>query len=143
MKVTITIKEVFWAVENCFEQIQSIDFKYHIRKSISDKLAELTETNTDKTEDEINALLKAELIEVEIDNATFLIIMNAVNSQPQGIALDINPPLYDKLKAQIIPLAMSGNVDAIELLTQMQQILVKNAEMLENKIKSGKERILA
>lgn len=143
MIVTITIREIFWAVENCWEAIQSIDFKYHIRKSIKDKQTELIESNPNKTEDEIALLLESELIEVEIDNITFIQIMNAVNSQPQGIALAINPPLYDTLKEQIIPIAQGGDSDAIELIGQMTQILIANATLLENKINSGKERILA
>jgi N-acetylglucosamine kinase-like BadF-type ATPase len=69
--------------------------------------------------------------------------MRAVNSQPQGIAKEINPIMYDSLKTQILEKAQKGDTEAIEILKEMQDILVENATMLENKIINGKSQILA
>lgn len=143
MIVQITIKETFWAIENCWENIQSIDFKYNIRKSVKQKIADIIEANEGISDADLETQLQASVIDIEIDNTTFVQVMKAVNSQAQGIALTINPPLYDKLKTQILALAISGDVDAIALINEMTEILVQNATMLNNKIASGKERILS
>lgn len=143
MIVQITIKETFWAIENCWENIQSIDFKYNIRKSVKQKIADIIEANEGISDADLETQLQASVIDIEIDNTTFVQVMKAVNSQAQGIALTINPPLYDKLKTQILTLAISGDVDAIALINEMTEILVQNATMLNNKIASGKERILS
>ena len=143
MIVQITIKETFWAIENCWENIQSIDFKYNIRKSVKQKIADIIEANEGISDADLETQLQASVIDIEIDNTTFVQVMKAVNSQAQGIALTINPPLYDKLKTQILALAISGDVNAIALINEMTEILVQNATMLNNKIASGKERILS
>ena len=143
MIVQITIKETFWAIENCWENIQSIDFKYNIRKSVKQKIADIIEANEGISDTDLETQLQASVIDIEIDNTTFVQVMKALNSQAQGIALTINPPLYDKLKTQILALAISGDVNAIALINEMTEILVQNATMLNNKIASGKERILS
>lgn len=87
--------------------------------------------------------------------------MIAVNNQPQGIAKEINPTMHLKLKEQIlteaqpIMIALSKLTDEAEIeaykkeneeiLTiaeRVQTILTDNLQMLENKILSGKQRIL-
>lgn len=142
MKLNITNREIFFAVENCWE---SLPFKFQVQ------LFNLVKENdADEFEQE-----------VDIDADTFIKVMLAVNSQPQGISKDINPVMHLKLKKQILTIAqpvlvgLSQLTDEVEIeqykkthseiLTiaeQVQKILEDNLQMLENKITSGKQRIL-
>lgn len=124
MEITINNQSIFFAVENCWNQLH-----YKLK----------TQLNKIVTENSDNEFMQ----KVEIDKESFLLIMRAVNSQPQGIAKEINPIMYDSLKTQILEKAQKGDTEAIEILTAMQDILVENATMLENKIKNGKSQILA
>lgn len=124
MEITINNRSIFFAVENCWDKL-SYKLKY--------QLNELVTTNS--ADDFVQT--------VNIDKESFLLIMRAVNSQPQGIAKEINPIMYDSLKIQVLEKAQKGDTEAIEILTAMQDILVENATMLENKIKNGKSQILA
>lgn len=142
MKLNITNREIFFAVENCWE---SLPFKFQVQ------LFNLVKENdADEFEQE-----------VDIDANTFIKVMLAVNSQPQGISKDINPVMHLKLKNQILTIAqpilvgLSQLTDEVEIeqykethseiLTiaeQVQKILEDNLQMLENKITNGKQRIL-
>ena len=142
MKLNITNREIFFAVENCWE---SLPFKFQVQ------LFNLVKENdADEFEQE-----------VDIDANTFIKVMLAVNSQPQGISKDINPVMHLKLKNQILTIAqpilvgLSQLTDEVEIeqykethseiLTiaeQVQKILGDNLQMLENKITNGKQRIL-
>lgn len=142
MKLNITNREIFFAVENCWE---SLPFKFQVQ------LFNLVKENdADEFEQE-----------VDIDANTFIKVMLAVNSQPQGISKDINPVMHLKLKNQILTIAqpilvgLSQLTDEVEIeqykkthseiLTiaeQVQKILRDNLQMLENKITNGKQRIL-
>jgi len=124
MEITINNRSIFFAVENCWDKL-SYKLKY--------QLNELVTTNS--VDDFVQT--------VNIDKESFLLIMWAVNSQPQGIAKEINPIMYDSLKTQILEKAQKGDTEAIEILKKMQDILVENATMLENKIINGKSQILA
>jgi hypothetical protein len=142
MKLNITNREIFFAVENCWE---SLPFKFQVQ------LYNLVKAND--TEDFAQ--------EVDIDADTFVKVMLAVNSQSQGISKDINPTMHLKLKTQILTAAQpvmtalsqltdEAEIEAYkeehkEILTiaeRVQSILTDNLQMLENKILSGKERIL-
>jgi len=142
MKLNITNREIFFAVENCWE---SLPFKFQVQ------LFNLVKENdADEFEQE-----------VDIDANTFIKVMLAVNSQSQGISKDINPAMHLKLKNQILTIAqpilvgLSQLTDEVEIeqykethseiLTiaeQVQKILGDNLQMLENKITNGKQRIL-
>lgn len=142
MKLNITNREIFFAVENCWE---SLPFKFQVQ------LFNLVKENdADEFEQE-----------VDIDANTFIKVMLAVNSQAQGISKDINPAMHLKLKNQILTIAqpilvgLSQLTDEVEIeqykkthseiLTiaeQVQKILGDNLQMLENKITNGKQRIL-
>lgn len=124
MKINITNREIFFAIENCFSSLKN---------SFSSQLYNLV--SADSKEETIQA--------IEIDKETFIIIMRAVNSQPQGVALNINPAMYDSLKVQLIALAQGGDMEAVEVLTQMGSILDENASVLEAKILNGKTQILS
>jgi len=124
MKINITNREIFFAIENCFSSLKN---------SFSSQLYNLV--SADSKEETIQ--------EIDIDKDTFLIIMRAVNAQPQGVALSINPAMYDSLKVQLVTLAEGGDVEAVEVLTQMGSILDENASVLEAKILNGKTNILS
>jgi hypothetical protein len=142
MKLNITNREIFFAVENCWE---SLPFKFQVQ------LFNLVKENESEDFEQT----------VDIDADTFVKIMSAVNSQSQGISKDINPVMHLKLKNQILTIAqpiMKGlsqlsdeaKIEAYkeehkEILTiaeRVQSILTDNLQMLENKILSGKQRIL-
>lgn len=142
MKLNITNREIFFAVENCWE---SLPFKFQVQ------LFNLVKENdADEFEQK-----------VDIDANTFIKVMLAVNSQAQGISKDINPAMHLKLKNQILKeiqpimiglsqLSDEAEIEAYkeehkEILTiaeRVQSILTDNLQMLENKILSGKQRIL-
>ncbi len=142
MKLNITNREIFFAVENCWE---SLPFKFQVQ------LFNLVKENdADEFEQK-----------VDIDANTFIKVMLAVNSQPQGISKDINPVMHLKLKNQILTIAQpilvglsqlsdEAEIEAYkeehkEILTiaeRVQSILTDNLQILENKILSGKQRIL-
>ena len=142
MKLNITNREIFFAVENCWE---SLPFKFQVQ------LFNLVKENdADEFEQE-----------VDIDANTFIKVMLAVNSQAQGISKDINPAMHLKLKNQILTevqpimiglsqLSDEAEIEAYkeehkEILTiaeRVQSILTDNLQLLENKILSGKQRIL-
>ena len=142
MKLNITNREIFFAVENCWE---SLPFKFQVQ------LFNLVKENdADEFEQK-----------VDIDANTFIKVMLAVNSQAQGISKDINPAMHLKLKNQILTeiqpimiglsqLSDEAEIEAYkeehkEILTiaeRVQSILTDNLQLLENKILSGKQRIL-
>ena len=124
MEIQISNRHIFFAVENCWVNLD-YRFKAHINELVSDNDSE------------------SHVQTVRIDKKSFLQIMNAVNSQPQGIALAINPEMYDALKVQVLQQAGQGNAEAIEIAQEMAAILVANADMLEKKILNGKTQILA
>ncbi len=124
MKINITNREIFFAIENCFSSLKN-SFTSQLYKLVSEDDYELT------------------VQQIDIDKETFIAIMWAVNSQPQGVALDINPAMYDSLKVQLITLAQGGDAEAVEVLTEMKAILEENANMLQNKILNGKTQILS
>lgn len=124
MEITLDNRSIFFAVENCWNQL-NYKLKYQLNALAS-------ANSEDSFEHTLN-----------IDKESFLLIMRNVNNQPQGIAKEINPTMFDKLKTQIVSKAQSGDTEAIELLTAMQGILVENSTMLENKVINGKTQILA
>lgn len=124
MEIKIKNKHVYWATESCWNALD-----YRLKAQINTLV-------TENSEDEFEQTLS-------INKETFVQVMNAVNSQPQGIALAINPELYDSLKAQLVTAAQQGDVEALEIAQAMEDILLTNAGYLEAKILSGKTQILA
>jgi hypothetical protein len=123
MIVQVTNRQISWCIESIWNQLD-YKFKYQINQLINENPQE------------------EYLQTIDITPKTFIQIMNAVNAQPQGIALDINPPLYDSLKAQILHLAQQGNEEAQLVLAEMVGILSKNQQILAAKIENGKTQIL-
>ena len=142
MILQITNREIFFAVENCWNDL-NYKLKYQINQLV-----------TANSED-------GYVQSVDVDAQSFILIMKAVNSQPQGIAKDINPPMHLSLKAQLLTavtpimahLATLTDEDEInayklehsEILTmteKVQSILLENEAMLEAKILNGKTQIL-
>lgn len=124
MTILIKNRHIYFCVENCFMQLSnSFTSQLYNKVSVND------------TEEFVQ--------EIEIDKTTFITIMNAVNSQPQGVALDINKEIYDSLKVQLIEKANNGDAEAVEILTEMAKILEYNAGILQAKILNGKTQILS
>lgn len=124
MEIQIKNRHIFWATQSCWN---ALDYRFK---------AQINTLVTENSEDEFEQTLS-------INKETFVQVMNAVNSQPQGIALAINPELYDSLKAQLVTAAQQGDVEALEIAQAMEAILLTNAGYLEAKILSGKTQILA
>lgn len=124
MEIQIKNRHIFWATQFCWD---ALDYRFK---------AQVNSLVTRNSEDEY-------LQTLSINKETFVQVMNAVNSQPQGIALAINPELYDSLKVQLVTAAQQGDVEALEIAQAMEAILLTNAGYLEAKILSGKTQILA
>lgn len=143
MKLNITNREIFFAVENCWNELH-----YKLKNQINNLV-------TANSEDSF-------VQEVDIDAQSFILVMKAVNSQPQGIAKDINPPMHLSLKAQLLAavtpimahlatLTDEVEIEAYrethsEILTmaeRVQSILLENEAVLEAKILNGKTQILS
>lgn len=142
MELQITNREIFFAVENCWNELN-----YKLKTQIN----KLVSFNDDE-----------EFVQtVDVDAQSFILIMKAVNSQPQGIAKDINPPMHLSLKAQILKLVepvmaqlalitneeeinhyKAQNADILMMAEKVQSILKENEAMLESKILNGKAQIL-
>ena len=142
MELQITNREIFFAVENCWNELN-----YKLKTQINKLVSENSEDNFVQT--------------IDIDAQSFIFIMKAVNSQPQGIAKDINPPMHLSLKAQILKLVepvmaqlalitneeeitlyKAQNADILMMAEKVQSILKENEAMLESKILNGKAQIL-
>ena len=143
MELQITNREIFFAVENCWNELN-----YKLKTQINKLVSENSEDNFVQT--------------IDIDAQSFIFIMKAVNSQPQGVARDINPPMHLALKAQILALAepvlrqlalitnekeinhyKAQNADILMMAEKVQSILKENEDMLEAKILNGKTQILS
>ena len=142
MELQITNREIFFAVENCWNELN-----YKLKTQIN----KLVSANDDE-----------EFVQtVDVDAQSFILIMKAVNSQPQGIAKDINPHMHLSLKAQILKLVQpvmaqlalitneeeinhykAQNADILMMAEKVQSILIENEAMLESKILNGKAQIL-
>ena len=142
MELQITNREIFFAVENCWNELN-----YKLKTQINKLVSENSEDNFVQT--------------IDIDAQSFILIMKAVNSQPQGIAKDINPPMHLSLKAQILKLVepvmaqlalitneeeinhyKAQNAEILMMAEKVQSILKENEAMLESKILNGKAQIL-
>ena len=142
MELQITNREIFFAVENCWNELN-----YKVKTQINKLVSENSEDNFVQT--------------IDIDAQSFIFIMKAVNSQPQGIAKDINPLMHLSLKAQILALVepimtqlalitneeeinhyKAQNADILMMAEKVQSILKENEAMLESKILNGKTQIL-
>jgi hypothetical protein len=142
MELQIKNREIFFAVENCWNELN-----YKLKTQINKLVSENSEDNFVQT--------------IDIDAQSFIFIMKAVNSQPQGIAKDINPPMHLALKAQILALVepvlkqlalitneeeinhyKAQNADILMMAEKVQSILKENENMLEAKILNGKTQIL-
>lgn len=142
MELQITNREIFFAVENCWNELN-----YKLKTQINKLVSFNSEDNFVQT--------------IDIDAQSFIFIMKAVNSQPQGIAKDINPPMHLSLKAQILKLVepvlaqlalitneeeinhyKAQNADILMMAEKVKSILIENEAMLEAKILNGKTQIL-
>ena len=142
MKLKITNREIYFAVENCWNELD-YKFKYQLNQLVS----------TNSEDDFIQ--------EVDIDYNSFIKVMVSISNQPQGISKDINPIMYLSIKKQIVELAtpimkelatLKDDQDILdfkelhkEILTavkEVNEILKRNEVMLDNKILNGKTQIL-
>ena len=80
---------------------------------------------------------------IQVDRATLNQILVSVNNKPQGVAREINPEMFMAILPQVQALAVGGNQEAIDILTDMQAATATNDALKNAKIQNGKTQILA
>ena len=73
-----------------------------------------------------------------MDRATLNQILISVNNKPQGVAREINPEMFMAILPQVQALAVGGNQEAIEILSDMQAATSANDTLKNAKIINGK-----
>ena len=63
---------------------------------------------------------------IQVDRATLNQILISVNNKPQGVAREINPEMFMAILPQVQALAVGGNQEAIEILSDMQAATAAN-----------------
>jgi len=124
MNIQLKNKHIYFAVESVWDILD-----YKLKYQINSKCTADSEDETIQT------------IDVNIQDLQALI--RAVNNQPQGIAREINPEMFISVVSQLQAAATSGNEEAQSMLTLVQGITTLNDELKNNKIISGKERVLS
>ena len=142
MTIIIPLKLVFWATYGCWDRIRSIKFKYGVMTQFKTIFEFYKLNNPDLSNQELFQLLENETITIEIDKETFCLIMQSNSSYSHGIALNLNPILYDSLKIQLQDLVSQGNQEATDTLTEMVKIVLQNTFMEQQMLMSGAETIL-
>jgi len=142
MKLKITNREIFFATHSCWSELPFL-LQIQLNKLVNENSAD------------------DYLQEIDIDADSFIKVMLATNSQPQGVAKDINPAMHISLKQQIkdiaypilqqlheftdVELLEAFKLENKEILTiaeRVQSILSENEAVLDSKILSGKNQIL-
>ena len=80
---------------------------------------------------------------IQVDRATLNQILISVNNKPQGVAREINPEMFMAILPQVQALAVGGNQEAIDILTDMQVATAANDSLKNAKIINGKTQILS
>ena len=75
---------------------------------------------------------------IQVDRATLNQILISVNNKPQGVAREINPEMFMAILPQVQALAVGGNQEAIDILTDMQVATAANDSLKNAKIINGK-----
>ena len=79
---------------------------------------------------------------IQVDRATLNQILISVNNKPQGVAREINPEMFMAILPQVQALAVGGNQEAIEILSDMKAATAANDTLKNAKIINGKTQIL-
>lgn len=79
---------------------------------------------------------------IQVDKATLNQILISVNNKPQGVAREINPEMFMAILPQVQALAVGGNQEAIDILTDMQAATATNDALKIGMIANGKTQIL-
>lgn len=124
MNIQLKNKHIYFAVESVWD-ILDYKLKYQINSKCTADSADETIQTIDVNIQDLQALIRA------------------VNNQPQGIAREINPEMFISVVSQLQAAAGSGNEEAQSMLTLVQGITTLNDELKNNKIISGKERVLS
>lgn len=116
-------KHIYFAIESIWAELD-YRFKYQINQLV-----------TDNDEDDF-------LQTIQVDMATLNQILVSVNNKPQGVAREINPEMFMSILPQVQALAVGGNQEAIDILTDMQAATAANDALKNAKIVNGKTQIL-
>ena len=116
-------KHIYFALEAIWTELD-YRFKYQINQLV--------------TENDDDDFLQT----IQVDKTTLNQILVSVNNKPQGVAREINPEMFLAILPQVQALAVSGNQEAIDILTDMQAATVTNDALKNAKIINGKTQIL-
>ena len=117
-------KHIYFALEGVWTELD-YRFKYQINQLVAEN-----------DEDDF-------LQTIQVDRAALNQILVSVNNKPQGVAREINPEMFLSILPQVQALAVGGNQEAIDILTDMQAATVTNDALKNAKILNGKTQILA
>jgi len=123
--ITLQLKNrhIYFALESIWAELD-YRFKYQINQLVSEN-----------DEDDF-------LQTIQVDRETLTQILVSVNNKPQGVAREINPEMFMAILPQVQTLAVGGNQEAIDILTDMQAATAANDALKNAKIQNGKTQIL-
>lgn len=123
--ITLQLKNrhIYFALEAIWGELD-YRFKYQINQLVSEN-----------DEDDF-------LQTIQVDRVTLNQILVSVNNKPQGAAREINPEMFIAILPQVQALAVGGNQEAIDILTDMQAATAANDALKMAKIQNGKTQIL-
>jgi len=116
-------KHIYFALEAIWQELD-YRFKYQINQLVSEN-----------DEDDY-------LQTIEVDRSTLNQILVSVNNKRQGVAREINPEMFMAILPQVQALAVGGNQEAIDILTDMQAATSTNDALKIGMIANGKTQIL-
>ena len=116
-------KHIYFALEAIWPELD-YRFKYQINQLVS--------------EDDDDDYLQT----IQVDRVTLNQILISVNNKPQGVAREINPEMFMAILPQVQALAVGGNQEAIEILSDMKAATAANDTLKNAKIINGKTQIL-
>ena len=123
--ITLQLKNrhIYFALESIWPELD-YRFKYQINQLVAEN-------------DDVDFLQT-----IQVDRATLNKILISVNNKPQGVAREINPEMFMAILPQVQALAVGGNQEAIEILSDMQAATAANDTLKNAKIINGKTQIL-
>lgn len=115
---------IYFAVESVWDNLD-----YRLKFQLNQKCSLDSDNNT--------------IQDIDVNISDLQALITAVNNQPQGIAREINPEMFTSVVAQLQTAAAGGDEEAQEMLLLVQNTTALNEQLKQNKILSGKERVLS
>ena len=107
MKLQLKNKHIFFALGDIWDVLN-----YKLKFQINEKVTADSDLET--------------VQEVEFSRNDLELIISSVNNKPQGMSREINPEMFMAILPQVQALAVGGNQEAIDILTDMQVATAAN-----------------